>query len=114
MGDTFLWRKMAPLIDQRIFGSSDITNSNKSILEQKGRDSGGTNVSYVDLLRVIHALNEERTTKSIECDVDQQITCNTSKYSRRLKSRRREQQKRVRRAEKKRGRQSSGKIKKYR
>merc|ERR550525_1254576 len=96
--NTFLWKEMASLIDERIFGSRSF---DKTVFEQQGRDFEGQNVSYVDLLRVIHVLEETRTMKSIECDVLQQIDAKCSKYSRRIKSRRREQQKRIRRAEKK-------------
>merc|ERR1712083_557801 len=85
------------LIGEPILGSSD-----KSV-EQEARDLNDENVSYVDL----------GTMESIECEVTQQIDCNDSKYSRKPKSRGKEQQKRMRRSEKKRGRQDSGKMKKY-
>merc|ERR1712228_266342 len=88
------------LIGEPILGSSD-----KSVFKQEARDLNDENVSSVDL----------GTMESIECEVTQQIDCNDSKYSRKPKSRctSKEQQKRMRRSEKKRGRQDSGKMKKY-
>merc|ERR1719464_1970496 len=75
---TFLWKEMAPLIHERIFGSS-----NKSVFD-------GEKISYMELLRVLHELEETRAMKSIERDASQKVGCNNSKYARRLKSKRRE------------------------
>merc|ERR1712176_833432 len=77
-------------------------------------DSEDDYLSFEPQPRGFHILEETRTMRSFHCDVMERIDGNDSKYSRRLKSKRKEQLKRTRRAEKKRERRSGGKARKYR